>query len=129
LLFRLSGQLLLRYADRHFWPSLFQLPPACRARRHGAGRPACRTRRHGAGRPRITRFEPVGRHPKAIQNLPAVGLGPLASGRFPEGQPQIAGLGNRLQQGPGAFHAGAGLKTNRSSRAAPYFSTRAFAAP
>ena len=40
LLFLLSGQLLLRFADRQFLPLLFQLPP------------------------RFTRFEPLGCHPK-----------------------------------------------------------------
>jgi len=46
LLFLLSGLLLLRFADRQFLALLFQLPP------------------------RITRFEPVGQHPKSMQYLP-----------------------------------------------------------
>jgi len=45
----LSGLLLLRFADRQFLAlsfQLFQLPP------------------------RITRFEPVGHHPKTMQDVP-----------------------------------------------------------
>jgi len=49
LLFRLSGLLLLRFADRQFLALLFQLPP------------------------RITRFEPVGHHPKSLQHVPPPG--------------------------------------------------------
>ena len=47
LLFLLSGLLLLRFADRQFLALLFQLPP------------------------RITRFEPIGRHPKSMQDAQA----------------------------------------------------------
>jgi hypothetical protein len=50
LLFLLSGLLLLRFADRQFLAlsfQLFQLPP------------------------RITRFVPVGHHPKAMQHVPS----------------------------------------------------------
>jgi len=48
LLFALAGLLLLRFADRQFVAVLFQLPP------------------------RITRSEPVGRHPKSLeQPVPA----------------------------------------------------------
>ena len=45
LLFLLSGLLLLRFADRQLLTLLFQLPP------------------------RITRFEPVGHHPKSMQHV------------------------------------------------------------
>ena len=45
LLFRFVGLLLLRCADRQLFALLFQLPP------------------------RITRFEPVGRHPKSFHDM------------------------------------------------------------
>ena len=45
LLFRLSGELLLRFAGRQFLPLLFQLPP------------------------RKTRFEPFGYHPKSFDHM------------------------------------------------------------